>query len=153
MSLTQIAQDWRKPLQAPCFVGYIPDPGEKDPSGTVLRCITTTRVPCSQDASVEHNVTRVSFAVLKIIKRGWMNVPYKRPKALSAKNPTPAKYEKDPNAKPVFEECVYANREALKVYNYAKASAPSDKGASNVVNSYALPVSVTLLIAMLCRCQ
>lgn len=126
-SITQIVRDWKPPLQASNFIGYIPDPGERDPSGTVLRCLTLNQVPCTQEVAVQNKIMRCSFAVIKIIKRGWVNAPYKRPKASNSKS-APPKFEKELNTKPLFEEFNYYGKDALKVYNYAKANSPSDKG-------------------------
>ena len=123
----EITLDWKRPLQAGAFVGYIPEVGERDPSGTILRCVTLGPVPCTLDASTQHNIVRSSFGLVKIVKRGWVNAPYKRPKASNSKS-APPKQEKDTNSKPLFEETLFYGREAMRVYNYTKASAPSDKG-------------------------
>jgi hypothetical protein len=105
LTLTQIARDWQHPLRASNFTGYIPDAGERDPAGSVLRCITMTRVPCSQEVAVQNNIARVVLAVVRIVKKGWVNAPYKKPKANNGKAPVAAaKAEKDPNTKPLFEE-------------------------------------------------
>lgn len=125
MSLTQITQDWKFPLEAPNFTGYMPDPGDSDPAGSILRCFSLTPVPCSQEIAMSKGVSRIALAVVKIIKRGWVNAPYKKPKTTAGKT---VKVERDPNVKPLFEEFYYNGASALKVYNYNKSSSPSDKG-------------------------
>jgi hypothetical protein len=124
-----VMQDWKSPLQASNFTGYIPDIGEKDPAGTVFRCIALTRIPCNREVADANKIARVSLAVVKIIKRGWLNAPYKKPKTTNGKaGAVVVKAEKDPNLKPLFEECQFDGHEAMKIFHFMKANNNTDKG-------------------------
>ena len=126
---TQLTQDWKFPLQASNFTGYIPLPGDKEPAGTVLRCITLSKVPCTQEVAMQYGISRVYFGVVRIMKRGWVNAPYKKPKT-NPKTGAPSVTIKDkegPPTKALFEETQYLGRDAMRVYNYARANAASDK--------------------------
>jgi len=131
MSATQLAQDWKPPLSATNFTGYLPEPHDTDPAGTVLRCITLSKIPCNREVQESARINRISLGIVKIVKRGWGAAPYKKPKSTISKGvpnkSLSSKEMKDPT-KPLFEECVYQGHEAMKVYNYMKANNNTDKG-------------------------
>lgn len=126
----------------------MPEAGERDPAGSVLRCVALTPIPCSQEVAIAQSISRIRLGVVRVVKRGWTNAPYKKPKAVAGK-PAPAKTtDKDVDTKPLFEECLYQGREGLRVYNYSRVASVSDKGPRSEESVGVLCPGQTLTFSM-----
>lgn len=87
-----IADDWKYPRTAKAFASS----DYTNPSSTILRCITNTRIPCTAKEFAAMGTTRFTVTVLGVAKLGWAKAPYKKPNK-------DRKVQQDPNAKPLFE--------------------------------------------------
>ena len=89
---SSITQDWKHPRTSKAFAGS----DFTNPSSTVLRCITNSKIPCTSKEFASMGTTRFTVTVLGLAKLGWAKAPYKKP---NKDRKTP----QDPNAKPLFE--------------------------------------------------
>ena len=87
-----ITQDWKYPRTAKAFSNA----DYTNPSSTILRCITNSRIPCTAKEFASMGATRITVTVLGLSKLGWAKAPYKKP-AMGKK------VQQDPNAKALFE--------------------------------------------------
>jgi hypothetical protein len=92
MISSSIAEDWKYPRTAKAFNGG----DHSNPSSTILRCITNSRIPCTAKEFASMGATRINATVLGISKLGWAKAPYKKPNK-------DKKVQQDPNAKALFE--------------------------------------------------
>ena len=92
MISSSIAEDWKYPRTAKAFTGG----DHSNPSSTILRCITNSRIPCTAKEFASMGATRINATVLGIAKLGWAKAPYKKPNK-------DKKVQQDPNAKALFE--------------------------------------------------
>jgi hypothetical protein len=69
-----VSQDWAAPRTAHAFTGYLQD-GVKT-AGLVVRFLSHTPIPMSEDDSIESNQKRVTGTILGFPKLGFGSAPY-----------------------------------------------------------------------------
>ena len=113
-----ITQDWKYPRTAKAFANT----DYTNPSSTILRCITNSRIPCTSREFASMGSNRFTMTVLGLAKLGWAKAPYK--KAAAGK-----KVQQDPNAKALFE--VVRNDggvvSGIRFYSFKKAKSNFDR--------------------------
>ena len=113
-----ITQDWKYPRTAKAFSNT----DYTNPSSTILRCITNSRIPCTAREFASMGATRFTVTVLGLAKLGWAKAPYKKPNK-------DKKIQQDPNAKALFE--VIRNEggvvSGVRFYSFKKAKSNFDR--------------------------
>ena len=69
-----VSQDWAAPRTAHAFTGYLQD-GVKT-AGLVVRFLSHTPIPMSEDDRIESNQKRVTGTILGFPKLGFGSAPY-----------------------------------------------------------------------------
>ena len=114
---SSITEDWKYPRTAKAFTGS----DNSNPSGTILRCITNSRIPCTAKEFAEMGTTRFTVTVLGVAKLGWAKAPYKKPSK-------DRKVQQDPNAKALFEVVRDGNLvTGVRFFSYKKAKSNFDR--------------------------
>ena len=138
---SSIAQDWKYPRTAKAFSNS----DYTNPSSTILRCITNSRIPCTAKEFAAMGTTRFTVTVLGLAKLGWAKAPYKKPNK-------DKKVAQDPNAKALFE--VVRDGQVVtgvRFFSYKKAKSNFDRddhdSSINVVISVGEVMSSLPLLA------
>ena len=114
---SSITEDWKYPRTAKAFAGS----DYTNPSSTILRCITNTRIPCTAKEFANMGTTRFTVTVLGVAKIGWAKAPYKKPSK-------DKKVQQDPNAKALFEVVRDGNTvTGVRFFSFKKAKSNFDR--------------------------
>jgi hypothetical protein len=117
MVSSSITQDWKYPRTAKAFSNS----DYTNPSSTILRCITNSKIPCTAKEFAAMGTTRFTVTVLGVAKLGWAKAPYKKPNK-------DKKVQQDPNAKALFE--VVRDGQlvtGVRFYSFKKAKSNFDR--------------------------
>ena len=114
---SSITDDWKYPRTAKAFSNT----DYSNPSSTILRCITNSRIPCTAKEFAAMGTTRFTVTVLGLAKLGWAKAPYKKPSK-------DRKVQQDPNAKALFEVVREGQLvTGVRFYSYKKAKSNFDR--------------------------
>jgi hypothetical protein len=132
-----LIQDWKSPRTAK---GSTSHEGLMNPSSTVLRCVTNSKIPCTKKEFLQMGTkVKISVTVLGVSKIGWAFAPFK--KATGNK-----KSVKDPNAKPLFEMVRAGDKfTGVTMFSFKKANSNFDRG------DHDSSISATLHIGQVCE--
>ena len=114
---SSITDDWKYPRTAKAFSNT----DYSNPSSTILRCITNSRIPCTAKEFAAMGTTRFTVTVLGLAKLGWAKAPYKKPSK-------DRKVQQDPNAKALFEVVREGQLvTGVRFYSYKKVKSNFDR--------------------------
>ena len=74
---TQFLKDWEHPRSLRGCTGYSAA-GEQNTSGTIMRAVCNTSIPCSKNLLNAEGKAHVSLTVVSIVKTGFAFAPWKR---------------------------------------------------------------------------
>ena len=133
---SSITQDWKYPRTAKAFAGA----DYSNPSSTILRCITNSKIPCTAKEFAAMGTTRFTVTVLGLAKLGWAKAPYKKPSK-------DRKVQQDPNAKALFE--VVRNGDlvtGVRFFSFKKAKSNFDRDEHDSSINVVINVGQVILI-------
>ena len=133
---SSITQDWKYPRTAKAFAGA----DYTNPSSTILRCITNSKIPCTAKEFAAMGTTRFTVTVLGLAKLGWAKAPYKKPSK-------DRKVQQDPNAKALFE--VVRNGDlvtGVRFFSFKKAKSNFDRDEHDSSINVVINVGQVILI-------
>jgi hypothetical protein len=94
------SHDWAAPRTTHAFTGYVQD-GEK-PVGLVVRFLTHTPIPLSEDDRIDSNQKRVTGTILGFPKLGFGSAPYAKKSSKPGKG-NKGKDKPSPKGRPLLE--------------------------------------------------
>jgi hypothetical protein len=116
-SALSLYQDWKHPRTAVGFTG-----GQNAyEQNTILRCVTNTLIPCTQELFASMGKMRFNVTVLAIAQTGHAKAPNKKGSG--------GKYMKLVNSKSLFEDIKDQDSiSGVRMFSFRKANSNTDRG-------------------------